>query len=540
MTTHLSYMASTIPSESQYTITAPAPLYSISPSKIFRQDVSRSPSCKSNVSFKSTSSLLPPPIKNITNQHYEMPSKTSAKSSQTTYYPSPPTFSKDNFEIYSPAPSSLDDKENIAPSGSSASNVKSFRSSLRQDSHESSKNASSMSLQNLVIPEPHEMPAIEDDGQKPPYSYATLIGMAILRAPQRRLTLSAIYHWISQTFEYYCNNDSGWQNSIRHNLSLNKAFVKQERPKDQPGKGNYWTIEPGYEFQFMKGRTRKNASAGSRRPSLGSSVAIPHTDKKRPLMEDVIESNNEVQSYTKRFKTDYHSNETLSLSCQRLEITPPLTQEETDLFYSKNNECFNTLSQSQTTLSKQIPLQNHLEGCSVSTTLDLVSPPISPNRESLFNSVSYSPSTPVLTEQTTTLFPNFSPGTCLRKHRDHIVKLLKTPENSQVFVEEDLWENGNINGNSQNSNTFVFEDDDIVFKACFGSPDKREAKRREIRRSLISGLHSKELCAMEDVYEVIDLFGIDIVSIVRREIERIKQNEDSTASGSSAVEEYLA
>ncbi|CAK7273491.1 Forkhead transcription factor [Sporothrix epigloea] len=100
---------------------------------------------------------------------------------------------------------------------------------------------------------PHDsFQPIIDDGLKPGHSYATLIGMAILRSAGRKLTLSQIYKWISDTFSFYNPQDAGWQNSIRHNLSLNKAFVKQERPKDDPGKGNYWAIETGMEHLFMK------------------------------------------------------------------------------------------------------------------------------------------------------------------------------------------------------------------------------------------------------------------------------------------------
>lgn len=128
------------------------------------------------------------------------------------------------------------------------------------------------------LPEPHEMPRIEDDGTKPPYSYATLIGMSILRAPNRRLTLAQIYKWISDTFSYYKNTDPGWQNSIRHNLSLNKAFIKQERPKDDPGKGNYWAIEPGMEAQFLKDKSL-------RRPTMSSLPlpAVPQSHHVHPL-----------------------------------------------------------------------------------------------------------------------------------------------------------------------------------------------------------------------------------------------------------------
>lgn len=125
------------------------------------------------------------------------------------------------------------------------------------------------------IPEPQDMPLIEDDGRKPQYSYALLIGMSILRAPGRRLTLAQIYKWISDSFAYYRASQTGWQNSIRHNLSLNKAFIKQERPKDDPGKGNYWAIEPGMETQFIKDKASRRPTSSSGGTLLKSSSLLP-------------------------------------------------------------------------------------------------------------------------------------------------------------------------------------------------------------------------------------------------------------------------
>lgn len=125
------------------------------------------------------------------------------------------------------------------------------------------------------LPAPGNMPTVVDNGAKPPYRYATLIGMAILRAPSRRLTLAQIYQWISDSFSFYNPAQTGWQNSIRHNLSLNSKFIKQERPKDDPGKGNYWAIKPGEETQFFKDKParRPASSSGSdlKPPSLLSS-----------------------------------------------------------------------------------------------------------------------------------------------------------------------------------------------------------------------------------------------------------------------------
>jgi len=78
--------------------------------------------------------------------------------------------------------------------------------------------------------------------RKPPYSYANLIAMALNSQDSKKLSLREIYDWISTHFPFYKKGNGAWKNSIRHNLSLSKSFVRVPREKGNQGKGGYWTL----------------------------------------------------------------------------------------------------------------------------------------------------------------------------------------------------------------------------------------------------------------------------------------------------------
>nr|XP_021411012.1 forkhead box protein J1-like [Lonchura striata domestica] len=114
------------------------------------------------------------------------------------------------------------------------------------------------------LPRPPEPPGDpdyrSDERLKPPYSYASLICMAMEASEQPKLTLAAICQWISDNFCYFRRAHPSWKSSIRHNLCINKRFVKVPREKGEPGRGAFWKLHPQYA-SWLKSSTRRGRGA---------------------------------------------------------------------------------------------------------------------------------------------------------------------------------------------------------------------------------------------------------------------------------------
>ncbi|VDK72761.1 unnamed protein product [Litomosoides sigmodontis] len=110
----------------------------------------------------------------------------------------------------------------------------------REDSHGRKYDVNTESALSTSVPDS------DRKDEKPPYSYAQLIVQAILSSPDHQMTLSDIYKYIMNRYPWYRSTDKSWQNSIRHNLSLNRYFVKVARSHEEPGKGSFWRMESSF------------------------------------------------------------------------------------------------------------------------------------------------------------------------------------------------------------------------------------------------------------------------------------------------------
>ncbi|KAI2470567.1 hypothetical protein F4781DRAFT_168717 [Annulohypoxylon bovei var. microspora] len=110
---------------------------------------------------------------------------------------------------------------------------------------------------------------------KPHFSYAQMITQAIMSTAEEKLNLAGIYQHITTNYAYYRHQPaSGWQNSIRHNLSLNKSFTKAPRSTDEPGKGMKWEIVPEAREEMIR-VAYKGGRGGHRGSSAPSSPSQP-------------------------------------------------------------------------------------------------------------------------------------------------------------------------------------------------------------------------------------------------------------------------
>ena len=465
---------------------------------------------------------------------------------------------------------------------------------------------------------PLEFEPIVDDGTKPPYSYAHLIGMAILRSPQRRLTLNQIYTWIMTTFEYYraeAQPQTNWQNSIRHNLSLNKAFVKEERPKDEPGKGHYWKIVPGAEAQFAKGAKGRRplvhrSSTGNMPPPMASQAQMASVaalayhslsateDLQTPAAERTGRQRADSVSSSEGPRSRRNSNSSKlpvfefevpkpATSAPRLQPspvlppsmdTPPPSQDnkrkrivqyydpalhgqenqdislETDIskdLFDEDDAALNTLRHSENSNNtfKRPRLDSTLSESRIIAkppppsfhNLSIISPPpsSSPQRAPLSSNRKVLFTTP--RAQITRRLEEAPPSTCspqtrLQLHREGINRYLSSPAKSVIF--ESSFDDPYLDFENSPAKQFNFNDgqDDVVLRYAYGSPAKRETKRRNYWRRLHSGFDPADIDG-EGEGDATEVYGVDLGYICRATLQKESGDPEKPAAGEDDEDE---
>ncbi|XP_014055119.2 forkhead box protein N2 isoform X2 [Salmo salar] len=136
------------------------------------------------------------------------------------------------------------------------------------------------------IPTPHLPPS----PSKPPYSFSSLIFMAIEDSPDKRLPVKGIYEWIVNSFPYYRAAPGGWRNSVRHNLSLSKSFRRIHRDKSQlVGKGSQWCVCPEYRHALLEVLRKARYYHGTNSNLLNNPALLEGADYEVSMVCDTVE-----------------------------------------------------------------------------------------------------------------------------------------------------------------------------------------------------------------------------------------------------------
>ena len=67
--------------------------------------------------------------------------------------------------------------------------------------------------------------------------------MALSSSKSYTMNLRDIYSWVETNFEYFKTAKSGWKNSIRHNLSLQKSFTRVDFAGSNSNQPSVWRLK---------------------------------------------------------------------------------------------------------------------------------------------------------------------------------------------------------------------------------------------------------------------------------------------------------
>ncbi|CAF0904548.1 unnamed protein product [Didymodactylos carnosus] len=90
--------------------------------------------------------------------------------------------------------------------------------------------------------------------KRPKQSYLEIIAEAILQSPNQMLQVGDLYDYFQNKYQYFGNDvNKSWRNSVRHNLSINRCFVKAGKNS----KGFFWRVHPLAIHDFENGVFRQ-------------------------------------------------------------------------------------------------------------------------------------------------------------------------------------------------------------------------------------------------------------------------------------------
>lgn len=185
---------------------------------------------------------------------------------------------------------------------------------------------------------------------KPPYSFSCLIFMSIEDSKGKALPVKEIYSWILDHFPYYRNAPTGWKNSVRHNLSLNKCFRKVDKAPNL-GKGSLWMVDPVSRPKLVEALMKapyhpytnldKNNSAPHlrRSPSPIPATEPPSTEEELDDVDAaaamlVLKHGPHARLHISHSREEYHKRHRLSLQQSPLNGANRPKREKLDIFGS--------------------------------------------------------------------------------------------------------------------------------------------------------------------------------------------------------------
>ncbi|KAL1405540.1 hypothetical protein Q8F55_009178 [Vanrija albida] len=147
----------------------------------------------------------------------------------------------------------------------------------------------------------------DDSGEpvKPELPYVILTKLVIASSPRKMLTLNQIYQAMEERWPYFRHLGQTFRNSIRHNLSMNPAFVNVERPCAEggfgTGKGGYWKVSDDATASH-RGRARRSSAGedeGVSQQQAPATTTAPRKPNKRAKASDGAEAAGDAPSVTR-------------------------------------------------------------------------------------------------------------------------------------------------------------------------------------------------------------------------------------------------